>query len=558
MITALNAPHGLLASQIGYDAGWPLRLIYRGPSDALSSQASFILVDGASDHTVRQQPLQHWGACWGSHWWIADCGDQIAPGHYQLAIHDCGASYAISDPLTVAPDLLWQQTWQLVGPDQAERRQRLARDGLGWYDAGCHWQEASSHVAFISGLCDLLAYRGGQIRPEDRTRIIAQIHNGCDYLAQLQDLAAALGQPGAVVHQSFKFDQLILPGDSVQAAFALARAANALPADHRQRQYRERAARALAWYAESTPLGAQGFSRINHGWPADEPIPVEQPTRELLMACRAALELARGGEQRFRELAVALADQVLARQIPADDARFGLYGHFRTFASASIAEKAWVHNGDGGLGADCGGHWPHDIMPLIDLCRLWPDHPQAARWRFAIQQFAYGYLLPACRANPFYLLPLGEFRGEGLLSFAGLWHGMNAAYALTAALAWELTELLNDQRFAQIVVGNLQWIAGLNAGLTAASQHAAHLTSLPVAPNVALPVSMINGIGLRTAGSWLNIRGAICNGFSSGDQFHYDLAATRANDGPHSFTDEDWITHAGAWLSATARLSAEG
>jgi len=29
----------------------------------------------------------------------------------------------------------------------------------------------------------------------------------------------------------------------------------------------------------------------------------------------------------------------------------------------------------------------------------------------------------------------------------------------------------------------------------------------------------------------------------------------RANDGPCTFTDEDWITHAGAWLSAVARLS---
>jgi hypothetical protein len=65
---------------------------------------------------------------------------------------------------------------------------------------------------------------------------------------------------------------------------------------------------------------------------------------------------------------------------------------------------------------------------------------------------------------------------------------------------------------------------------------------------------MICGIGTRTAGSWLNLPGAICNGFATGDQFQWDTPPIRAADGPHSFTDEDWITHAGAWLSAISRL----
>jgi len=53
----------------------------------------------------------------------------------------------------------------------------------------------------------------------------------------------------------------------------------------------------------------------------------------------------------------------------------------------------------------------------------------------------------------------------------------------------------------------------------------------------------------------MNIRGSICNGFSTGEQFRFDVAATRANDGPFTFTDEDWVTHAGDWLSAMARLA---
>lgn len=552
-----SSPRGLLASQIGYDAGQPLRLIYRGPKEMFTTQAGFALIAEASGTPIQHGPLAYWGALWGSHWWIADCGADVPTGFYQAALFDTGRPTLVSDPLQVAPDLLWTTTWELVGPDQAERRQRLANNGLGWYDAGCHWQEASSHVALISGLCDLLAMRGNQIGAVARERVAAQIANGCDYLVLLQDRAAALGQAGAVVHQSFKFDTLILPGDAVQAAFALARAANVLPEAYaeRRRSYRARAASALAWYAVAQPLGDHGFARRNHGWPADAPVPNEPPTRELLMACRAALELARAGDERQRGIAMEFAERALARQIRAEDTRFGLYGHFRLFESAAISEKAWVHNGAGGLGADCGGHWPHDILPLIELCRMYPDHPQAARWRQAVHQFAYGYLLPACRANPFYLLPLGEFAGAGLLWFAGLWHGMNAAYALTAALAWELEQFFGDPAFSPIITGNLQWIAGLNAGLTAPSLHAAHIFSCSVPPEAALPISMINGVGRRSAGTWLNIRGAICNGFSVGDQFHFDVAATQANDGPHSFTDEDWITHAGAWLSATARLA---
>lgn len=90
-------------------------------------------------------------------------------------------------------------------------------------------------------------------------------------------------------------------------------------------------------------------------------------------------------------------------------------------------------------------------------------------------------------------------------------------------------------------------------GLRKDQLFACHL-STPEAPvDHFAPVSMIHGIGKRTAGSWLNLTGAICNGFAIGDQFVWDCAVDAATDGPHSFTDEDWITHAGGWLSGIAR-----
>ena len=203
---------------------------------------------------------------------------------------------------------------------------------------------------------------------------------------------------------------------------------------------------------------------------------------------------------------------------------------------------------------DVGGHFPHYILPLIKMYSEWHDHPQAATWFRAIDDFAYGYFLPACAANPFYLLPLGYFQGQGLLSFAGLWHGMNGAYGLAAALAVELANFFKDNSFFEIAVGNLQWIAGLNAGVTKDSLFASVIYSADIPEHAAVPCSLIHGVGTNFAGSWLNLRGAICNGFSVGDQFKFDEAATKDNDGPHAFTDEDWITHSGGWLSGIARL----
>jgi hypothetical protein len=71
---------------------------------------------------------------------------------------------------------------------------------------------------------------------------------------------------------------------------------------------------------------------------------------------------------------------------------------------------------------------------------------------------------------------------------------------------------------------------------------------------VALPASMICHIGERWAGTWFQTRGVICNGFSTGEQFKYDVEPKKENDGPFSLTDEDWIPHSAGWLTGLMRL----
>ncbi len=501
-------------------------------------------------------PVTYWGPKWGTHWWVADFSNFHGEGAFELGILDCDEAKYRSDRFDIGERLLWQQTWKTVALEQNERRARLAMNRVGWQDCGAAWQEANSHAALVIGFCDLLEFASARISDEELERLEAQTITGCDYLALLQDRAAELGfSDGSISHQKPVYEDITTIGDATKAALAWVRASRLLSRKHvgKKEEYLQRAMRAYSWLERTDPT-AGGFSRINHGAAADYVVPKEWMTRDLLMLCWAAIELALAGKDEFRERAVSIAARIISRQVTQEHAEGGFYGHFRTFEASPFTEKAWIHSvDDGKIGVDAGGHYPHYLVPLLQMCRIWPDHPNAASWIRAIHDFAYGYFLPACSANPFYLLPLGYFSDIGLLWFSGLWHGMNGAYALAAVLAQEFEEFFGDPQFRNITAGNLQWIAGLNAGITAESVLASHMYSADVPKGIAQPVSMIHGIGRRTAGSYLNVRGSICNGFSTGEQFAYDIEPSLDSDGPYTFTDEDWITHAGAWLGALAR-----
>lgn len=482
----------------------------------------------------------------------------LSSGACHIGVEWPGDAGSRTAEFEVAPDILWQRTWRAVSYEQAERRQRfsekVAGQPLGWFDAGMHWQEANAHAAYLIGLCDVVQHRGFSLSAGEMERGIRQLLNGSDYLALLQDKGGALrNEAGPLVHQSFKIDHLVLPADAPKAAVAWARVAELLPTMHSERaaDYRERARRSLRWFLQKPRHLDQPGCGIPHGLAAEWIRPDEFSTPDLAQCLDAALLLNEPG-------VFDLADQWLQRQIPsAQAADFdGLFGHFRLFASGGLTEKAWTHGFDPqGYGFNCGQTVGHHVTPLVDLLRRHPGHPQAAAWRRALEDYAYGYFLPACSRNPFFLAPLGWFEGHGLLHFAGLWHGCNGLYGRMAAQALEFADYLRDPAFLAVAEGNLQWIAGLNGGLRQDQTCACHLSSPEAPEDHFVPVSMIHGIGRRTAGSWLNLRGAICNGFATGDQFVWDTAVDAASDGPRSFTDEDWITHAGGWLSGVARLS---
>lgn len=549
---AVSQPASLLFSQIGYETAHPVRLIVRG---ATAADAHWTL---SGPDGIRRGTLPAAQTCWGDTWQVVSFTEPLAAGSYHVEVTWPAHPKTLTADFDVAPDLLWQRTWRAVSYEQAERRQRFSEkhqgQALGWFDAGMHWQEANAHAAYLVGLCDVIQHRGPSLSPEETERIIRQLLNGGDYLALLQDKGEArANEPGPLVHQSFKIDHLILPTDAPRAAVAWARVAALLPPAHHERaaDYRARARRALRWFLQKPRHLDQPACGIPHGLAAEWTRPDEFTTSDLAQCVEAALLLDEPG-------VFDLAGQWLQRQLPSTQAATfdGLFGHFRLFATGALTEKAWTHGFDPqGYGFNCGQTIGHHVTPLIALLRRHPGHAQAALWRRALEDFAYGYFLPACTRNPFHLAPLGWFEGQGLLHFAGLWHGCNALYGRMAAQALEFADYLRDPAFLAVASGNLQWIAGLNGGLRQDHIYACHLSS-PEAPEDAfIPVSMIHGIGRRTAGSWLNLRGAICNGFATGDQFVWDTAVDAAGDGPRSFTDEDWITHAGGWLSGVARWS---
>lgn len=557
---------GLLYSQIGYDLGYPMRALVRSTNPSLlGDESTFRLTAMEDGRTVAARPVERWGELWGSTWWVLDFTDAFETARdsefdgraFRLAVDSDGREVLASEPFEVGELLLYRETVEVVGPAQLEIRADWARNAVGWHDCGApaSLRELCSHTTTVIGLCDLL--KGAErFLPRDMVeRINAQIIHGCDYIALCQDAAARLGiADGAAVHE-ITGQNVVIPGNIAQAVTALATASALLSDSHPEKaaEYGSRALRAYRYLlADCTPFGTKGFSATNHGAPPDYLPGDDYMTRDLLMMCWASVRLAALGVEHARYHAVRFAREIVGRQVPEAAAEDGLWGHFYTFADARFTEKAFVHHH---VGHDTGAVFPYYVVPLLELSRMLRDHPEAPLWREAVRRFAYGYFLPACSRNPFFLLPEGVFGDEGLLAFCGPWHGLNVSYGFAASMASVFEMTFGDRGFRRIVAGNLQWIAGLNAGITRTSIAGCVRWKPDIPDGVALPYSQIHGIGDRFVGNWTGIPGTIPNGFDTNPQFELTVEPTKANDGPVLYTDEDWIPHAAGWLSAMAAVA---
>lgn len=545
---------GLLYSQIGYDLGDPMRAIVRSaaPRD-LPEGAVFTVINLSTGQPACQAPLVYWGEIWHSSWWVADFSGLAEAGEYQLAVWAGEQELFRSDPFEVGFELLWKKTMRTVALDQLETRAAQARNLNGWKDCGSNWREANSHASTIIGLADLLQVGFTGLDAQDVQRLVVQMQVGCDYLLLLQRKGEALGfGSGAIVHE-LPDHMLVIPADVGQSVVALAKSARLLyeHAPEKSMQYLMAAEKAYRYLTEQCrPFGQAGFSASNHGAPPNYQVPNDFMTRDLLWMMWGGLELWNNGLHAYKESAVHYARRIMARQVSEAQKEGEFYGHFYTFDGSGFTEKANTHHH---VGHDTGSTFPHYVAPFMEMASRWYDHPDAPRWRQTVRDFAYGYFLPACSQNPFYLLPEGYFTGQGLLTFCGPWHGINTSIAYGAALSAQFDMFFADRRFRDITVGNLQWIAGLNAGITRESLAGCLLWKEEIAPALAVPYSQIHAIGRRSVGCWSGIPGTIVNGFDTNPQFQLVVEPTVENDGPFLYTDEDWIPHAGGWISALSQ-----
>ncbi len=554
--TTILAETGIMSSQVGYDLGDPMRVMIRcDRTDGLSDNSLLIILD-PNDHEILQTPVVYWGPKWAAYWWIADLSELQRPGRYTLCLRTADQSI-VGDAIEVGDHLLWDTTYHVIAYDYLKTRSEQARTGKGWKDCGSDLQEFSSHAVCVDGICDVLETAASKMTPDERTFLKDQLIRGCQYMAHLQDKARMLGLGhGAVIHEDR--DRDVVTGNVAKAAMVFARVSR-LIAGHdspRSAEYLDRAERAFTSIEKHGPIippGPQTFFPFVHGAPAGSVPPTGQwMTRDLVTMARASVALFRAGRTEYKTKAIGYAKQIIKRQVPQNEAEGGLFGHFYTyddfnsFGGVRFTEKANIHCGawskDGRV-YNKGGHYPHYLMPLIDMLELWPDHPDAPQWRQCLQNFAFGYLIPACQQSPFLILPAGFYTDEGLVYFGSWYHAHNNIYAFTASLALELDKLFDDPQLRNIAVGNLQWIAGLNSGAREGQ------------PPRYKSVSMIYGIGNRFRGSWSKIPGSVCNGFSASKQF--SIAPISAEtDVPAFFDDEAYIAHSLPYLAALARLEA--
>ncbi len=544
---------GLLTSQIGYDLRSPMRALYRAPKkDTLGENGRFHLTHLADNTVTHQQPLTYWGECWHSHWWVADFSTLTQAGQFTLTLESDKTGPITSNPFRVDEYLLWQETAHIVGIEQFEGRAQIARYGKGWQDCGAEWREVGSHTGALIGMLDLLNIGFQWLGQTWGLRLAKQVMHGCDYLVTCQQRAQDLGLPqGALIHE-LPNGLEIIPQDQGQSVVVLAKASRLIYEldPERSLDYLDRASAAYEYLTrQCRPSKLANFSAMLHGAPPDYQ-PSSFMTGDLLMMVWGALELAQSGRAQYLDEAVRIAQEWLDRQVPKSE-EGNLYGHFYAFADCLFTEKAFIHHH---VGHDTSMMFNHYIVPLIKLYQQLPNHPDAPRWQQAVRDFAYGYFLPACEANPFYLLPQGDYAGEGVLTFGGPWHGMNVCYGYAASLATQFEELFGDPRFRQIAVGNMQWIAGLNSGFTHDTFEGCVMWREEIAPETAVSYSQIHGIGHRSIQAWTKIPGSIGNGFCTNHQFQMKVEPTKENDGPWHYSDEDWIPHAGGWLSGLTYL----
>ncbi len=169
-------------------------------------------------------------------------------------------------------------------------------------------------------------------------------------------------------------------------------------------------------------------------------------------------------ESRHAEQAVQYARELMQLQIiDESDADTPIRGFFRT--SARNAEP------DRQISRGC---W--HLIGLCDLVERIPYHPDAQRWKRAIEMYCRDYLARLAERNAFGIVPFGLFSGNpggnrkvGTYFYRyfmkpdeNWWVGINANLASAGVGLMKASRILEDRTLAALAQRQLDWILGAN------------------------------------------------------------------------------------------------
>jgi hypothetical protein len=555
---------GILFSQVGYDIDKQKKLFIRGPKNFLSKRARIKIID-KNKKVIFNDSIKFIGDFWKINWWTIDFTKIKKSGIYEVVVFDKGKGIFNEKNLRIGKDILFERCVRYVGAECLKKRVIFARVKPGWFDAGYLWQEVCSHSMMIVGLTDLMSYAANKLPVDLKEEVLVQIKGGCKYLEMCNDEAKKQGHgQGAFIHDLARMKDCVTPNDSFMGAIAFIKSAEIIKQNDREKakELFERAIKILNWiYTKAKPLTANNHP-YNQGFPENAKYPNQWMTRYLMLALWAEIIIYDNGyKERMKNIKI-LSEKILKRQIKRENAEFGLWGHFYAYDNCDISEKAWSHgmppkdkNGKIKYGSDMGAVFVHPVFAFLEGIKRIKEKELLGKWEKALNDFIFNYFKPVCEMNPFKILPRGIFGKEGPIWFAGSWHGNNSVFGQAAALAMEFFKYTGENAFKDIAYSNLQWICGLNCGLTKkAMEKGCVIFNTDLKDGIAYPVSMIKGVGDKDAGNWTNIRGSICNGFGTGKQFRYDVPPKAEFDTPEALHDEDWITHNGGFLMGLARI----
>lgn len=523
--------YSVLVSPIGYKPNEEKRAIIRADryAEDAAAQIGEIRVADENGEAKAAGHAKYWGAAWGVHWWIFDFAACREPGRYVLTASDIGFE---SDPFRIAEGLFSDETLYAASVGQLS-----AKEGgkAGWQDCGSDLRAVEGHAVQLLGLVD--AYEAFRERRDDDfvASLMAQIRRGADYLTMCQREDGSYMNEYYVARDKTNWTLCMLANIALCRAYEVSGSIAYLDGAKLGWDY----AVSIERFEERELLAEIADVRRLYGRYRPWKPPEGPRARDHLLLVWLGAELYKHtNDVRYKDEAVRSA-RLVAETFQNRDANAnpaGLFGNFHAWPDSGIHQKSWEHIG---WGFNCGAVLPDELAGLFSLLEQFPDDADRHLWRRIIRDYAYGYLKPVSELSPFGLYPLGMFDDE-IRFFGPSWHGFNAVYGRIAGQAMRLARYFEDPAFEAIACRNMQWVAGLNAGIE-------------TDPGRYEAVSWINGIGRRYVRSWTDIAGSISNGFCANPQFklhHLDDSEDR----PAYVNTEDWIVHNGGWLSGLSQI----